>query len=335
MRFERVYSTIECHTAGEPLRIVTSGVPFIPGATILERRRWVQENLDHVRRALMHEPRGHADMYGCYVTPPVTPEADLGVIFMHNEGYSTMCGHGVIALAAVAVSTGMVRATEPETRVGLDTPAGFVEAFVEWDGSQTGRTRFLNVPSFLYMRDLSVNTPTFGPLTVDVAFGGAFYAYLEAEQAGLAVRPSNYRALVQLGDEVKHAVEEAASVVHPLEPELHGIYGTIISGPPSAPSADQANVCVFADREVDRSPTGTGTAGRIAQLHAMGRLHVGQAFVNESIIGTLFTGRAVEETRVGNLPAVVPEVAGRGYIVGFSQWLVDPEDPVREGFLLR
>lgn len=335
MHFDRVYSTIDCHTAGEPLRIVTSGIPFIPGATILERRSWVREHLDHVRRALMHEPRGHADMYGCYVTPPVTPQADLGVIFMHNEGYSTMCGHGVIALAAVAVATGMVPATTPETRVGLDTPAGFVEAFVQWDGRKTGRTRFLNVPSFLYHRDLVVDTPGFGRLTVDVAFGGAFYAYLEAEQAGLTVRPADYRALIQLGDEVKHAVEAAIEVVHPLEPALHGIYGTIISGPPLAPGADQANVCVFADREVDRSPTGTGTAGRVAQLHARGLLPVGREFVNESIIGTRFTGRVVEETMVGDFPAVVPEVAGQGYIVGFCQWVVDADDPVAEGFFLR
>ncbi|MEA2575052.1 MAG: proline racemase, partial [Chloroflexia bacterium] len=334
MRFDRVYSTIECHTAGEPLRIVTSGVPFIPGKSILERRRWVQENLDHVRRALMHEPRGHADMYGCYVTPPVTQDADLGVIFMHNEGYSSMCGHGVIALAAAAVSTGMAPATSPETRVGMDTPAGFVEAFVEWDGSRTGRTRFLNVPSFLYKRDLTVLTPGFGNMTIDVAFGGAFYAYLDAEQAGLTVDPSHYRELIQLGDEVKHAVEAAHEVVHPLEPELRGIYGTIISGPSAAPSADQANVCIFADREVDRSPTGTGTAGRVAQLHARGLLAVGQDFVNESIIGTRFTGKVVRETSVGDFPAVVPEVSGQGYIVGFCQWVVDPEDPVAEGFFL-
>jgi len=276
MQFNRIYSTIESHAAGEPLRIVTGGVPQIQGATMLERRRWAQEHLDHVRRALMHEPRGHVDMYGCYITPPVTPEADLGVIFMHNEGYSTMCGHGVIALAAVAVATGMIASTIPETRVGMDTPAGFVEAFVEWDGQQTGRTRFRNVPSFLYRQDLTVETPTFGTLTVDIAFGGAFYAYLDAAQAGLTVQPSKYRALVQLGDEVKHAVEAAIQVVHPLEPELHGIYGTIIDGPPPQPGADQANVCIFADREVDRSPTGTGTAGRVAQLYARGQLKIGQ-----------------------------------------------------------
>jgi proline racemase len=335
MNFERVLGTIESHTAGEPLRIVTSGVPQIPGATILERRRWARENMDDVRRALMYEPRGHADMYGCYVTPPVSPEADLGVIFMHNEGYSTMCGHGVIALATVAVANGMVRAAEPETRVGLDTPAGFVEAFVEWDGQKTGATRFRNVPSFLYRRDLRIDTPSFGSLSVDVAFGGAFYAYLDGRQAGLEVRPENYRQLIQLGDEVKHAVEGALEVVHPLEPELRGIYGTIVDGPARSAGADQANVCIFADREVDRSPTGTGTAGRVAQLYARGRLAKGQPLVNESIIGTRFTGRVLEESTVGDLPAVVPEVSGRAHITGFCSWVIDPEDPVGRGFFLR
>lgn len=335
MEFSHTYTTIDSHTAGEPFRIVTAGVPLVPGATILDKRRWVREHLDHVRRALIYEPRGHADMYGCYVTPPVTPEADLGVIFMHNEGYSTMCGHGVIALATVAVATGMVPATTPETRVGLDTPAGFVEAFVAWDGRKAGEVRFRNVPSFLYRRDLEIETQSFGRLTVDVAFGGAFYAYLDGAQAGLPVRPEHYRALIQLGDEVKHAVEAAIDVIHPLEPELRGIYGTIIDGPPHTPDADQANVCIFADREVDRSPTGTGTAGRVAQLYARGQLRKGQAFVNESIIGTRFVGRVVEEATVADFPAVIAEVSGRAHIVGFCQWVVEPDDPVGQGFFLR
>ncbi len=328
-------TTIESHTAGEPLRIVTSGVPIIPGATILEKRRWLRENLDHIRRALMHEPRGHADMYGCYVTPPVTSEAHLGVIFMHNEGYSTMCGHGVIALATVAVTHRWISPTSPETRVGLDTPAGFVEAWVAWGGSRATGVRFLNVASFLHTRDLSITTPSFGPLTVDIAFGGAFYAYMDGAQVGLAVRPENYRALIQLGDEVKHAVEATLDVVHPTEPELQGIYGTIIDGPPLSPGANQSNVCVFADREVDRSPTGTGTAGRVAQLYARGRLALDEPLINESIIGTRFTGRAIRETTVGPYPAIIPEVSGQAHITGSATWTIDPTDPIAGGFFLR
>ncbi len=335
MEFSRTYTTIDAHTAGEPLRIVTGGVPFIPGDTILEKRRWVRENLDHVRRALMLEPRGHADMYGAFITPPVTDGADLGVIFMHNEGYSDMCGHGVIALAAVAVQTGMVQASLPETRVGMDSPAGFIEAFVAWDGRKAGSVRFRNVPSFLHTRDLLIDTPSFGRLTVDVAFGGAFYAYLSASQAGLTVRPAHYPELIQLGFEVKQAVMNTQETVHPLEPELRGIYGAMIDGQPFSSDAHQSNICVFAHREVDRSPTGTGTAGRVAQLFARGQLGLHEVLVNESIIGTRFTARALSETRVGDFPAVIPEVCGRASIVGFNTWVVEADDPVQDGFMLR
>lgn len=335
MTFSRTYTTIDVHTAGEPLRIVTAGVPRIPGDTILAKRRWAEENLDGVRRALMWEPRGHADMYGAFITEPTTPEADMGVIFMHNEGYSDMCGHGVIALASVAVAQGLVTTTVPETRVGLDTPAGFVEAFAEWDGRRVGRVRFRNVPSFLYRRDLSVETPSFGKVTVDIAFGGAFYAYLEGAQVGLEVTPGNLRALIALGDEVKKAVTAVERVQHPLIPELNRLYGTVIGGPPRHSGSSQANVCVFADREVDRSPTGTGTAGRVAQLHARGRLQADEVLVNESIIGTVFEGRVAGHTEVGNFAAVVPEVSGSAAIVGFNQWVVDPDDPVGKGFFLR
>lgn len=335
MEFRSIVTTVESHAAGEPLRIVTAGVPRIPGATILEKRRWAKENLDGLRRALMLEPRGHADMYGCLPTEPVTEGADLGVIFLHNEGYSTMCGHGVIALATVAVAQGLVVRREPETRVGIDTPAGFVEAFVGWDGRRAGEVRFTNVPSFLYARDLRIETPGFGGLTVDVAYGGAFYAYLDGRPLGLAIREENVRELIRLGAEVKRAVEAALDIVHPEEPEIRGLYGAIIDGEPRHPGSSQANCCVFADREVDRSPTGTGTAGRVAQLVARGRLGLGEELVNESVIGTVFRGRALRETRVGDLAAVVPEVRGRGHVTGFAQWVLEPDDPVAEGFFLR
>ena len=340
MEFSRTYTTIDAHTAGEPLRIITSGLPFIPGTTVLERRRYVREHLDHVRQTLMLEPRGHADMYGAILTPPVSGDADFGVIFLHNEGYSSMCGHGVIALATVAVATGMVTAKVGETRVAMDTPAGFVEACAEWDGHKVGRVRFKNVPSFVYRSNLEIQTASFGKLVVDVVFGGAFYAYLNAAQAHLEVRPNDYANLIKLGHEVKHAVEAVCEVVHPLEPELRSIYGAMIDGEPfssatNAAEVRQSNVCVFADRQVDRSPTGTGTAGRVAQLFAQGKLEMGQTLVNESIVGTAFQGRVLEETRVADFPAVIPEVSGRASITGYHTFVVDADDPLPNGFFLR
>jgi proline racemase len=339
MTFTKTYTTVDLHTAGEPLRIVTAGVPRLLGKTILEKRRYAKENLDHIRKSLMWEPRGHADMYGAYITEPTSPNADMGVIFMHNEGYSDMCGHGIIALATLAVKQGLVKTTTPETRVGIDSPAGFIEAFVQWDGHKVGTVRFKNVPSFLYKKDLEVQTPSFGRLVVDIAFGGAFYAYLSHEDLtiktpGLEVHPDNYRALILLGDEVKKAVIATTQVQHPLEPELNQLYGTIIDGKPRF-MGTQSNVCVFADREVDRSPTGTGTAGRVAQLYARGKLKLGEVLVNESIIGTTFTGQVLEETKVGELDAVIPEVSGRAFLTGFNQWVIEEDDPVAEGFFLR
>jgi proline racemase len=333
MNFRRTYTTIDTHTAGEPLRIVTAGVPRIPGATILEKRRWLKDNLDDVRKALMWEPRGHADMYGAYLTEPVTPAADFGVIFMHNEGYSDMCGHGIIALASVAVSQGLIPLNIPETRIGFDTPAGFIEAFVAWDGERVGAVRFTNVPSFLYREGVIVRTPSFGEVTIDIAFGGAFYAYLEADGMQLDITPPFLRELIQLGGEIKKAVSDTVQVQHPLIPELNQLYGTIISQ--QRTSLHQVNVCIFADREVDRSPTGTGTAGRVAQLYAKGRLQAGDSLTNESIIGTTFTGKVLTETTVADIPAVIPEVSGSAFITGFNQWVIDPDDPVAGGFFLR
>lgn len=335
MNIASIYATIDMHTAGEPLRIVTAGVPSIKGQTMLEKRRYVKAHLDHIRKALIWEPRGHADMYGAYITEPVSTMADMGVIFMHNEGYSDMCGHGIIALATVAVAQSLVTRTVPETRVGIDSPAGFIEAFVGWDGHKVGAVRFKNVPSFLYKKDIEITTPTFGRLLVDIAFGGAFYAYLDGVQAGLELKPENYRQLIQLGDEVKKAVIATTVVQHPLEPELNQLYGTIIDGKPQRVGSTQSNVCIFANREVDRSPTGTGTAGRVAQLYARGRLKKGELLVNESIIGTIFKGRVLEETRVGELAAVIPEISGRACVMGLNQWVIEADDPLVEGFFLR
>jgi proline racemase len=335
MRFGRILSTIDAHCAGEPLRIITGGLPPIPGATVLERRRYLREHLDEVRRALLFEPRGHADMYGCVLSPPVTPGADLSVCFLHTAGYSTMCGHGVIALVTALIETGQLLGREPTTEVRLDTPAGPVVARAEVRAGRVLRVAFQNVPSFVFARDVRVEVPGLGAVRADVAYGGAFYAFVRARDLGLRVAPEQLRALVDAGERISRAVERALVVRHPLEPELRDIYGTVLTDEPSDPSAHGRNVTIFAERQVDRSPCGTGTAARLALLHAQGALAVGEPYVHESILGTRFTGRILGTTQVADYPAVVPEVAGSAHITGFHHFVVDPEDPLAEGFLLR
>jgi len=335
MKITKAISTVEVHTGGEAFRIVTSGLPRMPGKTIVERRAWLKENADDIRRALMFEPRGHADMYGGYLTEPVSETADFGVIFVHNEGYSDHCGHGVIGLATAAVELGWVARTSPETRVGIDAPCGFIEAFVKWDGDHAGNVRFVNVPSFIWKRDVTVHTPSFGSVTGDIAFGGAFYFYTDGAPHNLPVRESSIEQLIRFGAEVKIAANDAFKVVHPEIPEINHIYGTIIANAPRHPGSTQANCCVFADREVDRSPTGSGTAGRVAQLYLRGELGRNETLVNESVIGTIFKGRVLKEVKLGEFDAVIPEVEGNAYICGFGNWIIDERDPLTYGFLVR
>jgi proline racemase len=335
MKITRSLSTVEVHTGGEAFRIVTSGLPRVPGDTIVKRRAWLKANADEIRRALMLEPRGHADMYGGYLTEPVSEHADFGVIFIHNEGYSDHCGHGVIALATAAVELGWVTRSVPETRVGIDAPCGFIEAFVAWDGEHAGPVRFVNVPSFIWQADVSVETPSFGTVTGDIAYGGAFYFYADGAPHGLAVRESEVEKLIRFGAEVKAAANRAFQVVHPEIPEINHIYGTIIDAAPRHPGSTQANCCVFADREVDRSPTGSGTAGRVAQLYLRGRIAKDDTLVNESIVGTIFRARVLRETSVGGFRAVIPEVEGSAHVCGFANWIVDERDPLTYGFLVR
>ena len=332
MRTSRFLTTVEMHTCGEPFRIVTGGMPKIKGETILQRRAWLQGEADEFRRAMMLEPRGHADMYGGFLTEPVSADADLGVVFMQNADYSPHCGHGIIALATAAVELGWVERTVPETRVGIDAPCGFIEAFVEWDGTHVANVRFVNVPSFVWQLDVTVATPTFGPVTGDIAYGGAFYLYVDGAPFGLEIRESEAGRLKDFGMEVKDAANAAFSVVHPEIPEISGVYGAIIAGAPRRPGSTQANACVFADRELDRSPTGSGTAGRIAQLHARGLLQPGETLVNESIIGSVFQGRILQDARVAGLPAVIPEIQGDAFICGFGNWMIDDRDPLSYGF---
>ena len=328
----RLVRTIESHAAGEPLRVITDGVEPIPGATILEKRRFARERLDGLRRGLMFEPRGHADMYGAIPTEPVTPDGDAGVLFMHNEGWSTMCGHGVIALVTVALEAGLLSARDV---VRLDTPAGRVTARPRREGVRVRSVAFENVPSFVASLDDHVQVPGVGDVRYDLAFGGAFYAFVDAASVGLEMTPERFRDLIAVGSAIKRAVMAAREIRHPLEPDLSFLYGTIFTGPALGTGADSRNVCVFAEGEVDRSPTGTGVSARVAIERARGRLAPGDSFVVESIIGTRFVGRIARAVEWEGYDAVVPEIEGSAWITGRNEILVAPDDPLAEGFILR
>jgi trans-L-3-hydroxyproline dehydratase len=324
--------TVDAHAAGEPLRVVIEGVDPIPGGSILEKRRFAREHLDGLRRTLMFEPRGHADMYGALITEPVTKNGDLGVLFMHNEGWSTMCGHGIIALVTVTLETNIIKRT---TKVKLDTPAGLVTAHATLDAERVRKVAFENVPSFTYALDKTVDIPNIGRVRYDIAFGGAFYAFVEANDLGVELTPPNFRELIRQGMAVKEAVMKSHPIRHPYEEDLSFLYGTIITGPPHSPDAHSRNVCIFADGEVDRSPTGTGVSGRLALEQARGRLGLNEPFIVESILGTRFTGTIVGQTKLGPYDAIIPRVEGSAWITGKHEFLIAPDDPIREGFILR
>jgi proline racemase len=320
-------TTVDYHTGGEPFRIVTGGVETPQGETILDRRRDALERLDHVRRFLVHEPRGHADMYGCFVVAPEDEGADLGVVFFHNAGYSTACGHGTIALVTWALDEGIVDRGEGENRVVVDVPSGRLETWAQVEGGRVRSVRFRNVPAFVHAEGLEV-----AGRTLDLAFGGAFYASVEER-----VEPRELPRLIELGRELKRAIEAGHEVVHPLEPELRDVYGVIFwqeEGETDG-TLTQRNVTVFADGEVDRSPCGSGTSARLALLDRSGRLPRGAELRHLSIVGSEFRARVVDDSDVAGIAAVVTEVEGTAYRTGEHVFTLDADDPVGEGFLLR
>ena len=318
-------STVDYHTGGEPFRIVTGGVAALEGVTILDKRRFALERLDHVRRLLVLEPRGHADMYGCHVVEPDDPGADLGVVFFHNAGYSTACGHGTIALVTWALDEGVVPRQEGENRIVVDVPSGRLETWAHVEGGTVRSVRFRNVPSYVWAAGLRV-----GGRDVDVSFGGAFYASLRER-----VEPDELPRLIALGRELKRLLEAGHEIVHPLEPELRDVYGVIFWQEEGEAPLTQRNVTVFADGEVDRSPCGSGTSARLALLDAAGRLPRGEPLRHLSIVGSAFEGRVVGDAEVAGRPAVVTEVEGSAYRTGRAEFTLDPDDPLGDGFLLR
>ncbi len=331
----RKINTIDAHTGGEPFRVIMSGFPELQGDTILQRRRFAKENYDDLRKALMFEPRGHADMYGCILTPPVSQTADIGVLFTHNEGYSTMCGHGIIALTKVLFEAELFPKIEPETTIRIDTPAGLVTAHAKIVNNCVESVYFHNVPSFVSALDETVEIPELGIINYDLAFGGAFYAYVKAADVGLRCIPEDFRGLIEKGMLIKNAVMKNREIPHPFEQDLSFLYGTIFIDEAGSPENHSRNVCIFADGEADRSPTGTGVSARLAIHHARNEIKIGEPIVIESIVGSKFKGRIVSETTFGEHRAIVPEVEGTAFITGRHEFLIDPKDEFPEVFILR
>jgi proline racemase len=324
----------DMHTGGEPLRIITSGYPELPNGTILEKRAYVRDNLDHLRKILMFEPRGHYDMYGALLVEPNLPGADLAVLFMHNEGYSTMCGHAIVALGRFAIDKGLVAKIEPVTRINIECPCGMVVADVEVKDGQTGRVAFDSVPAFLFAEDLEIDLGEYGPVRFDIAYGGAFYCLVEASQFGITyneITPKRFPFYADLLTEQARDIPLA----HPDAADLAFLYGTIITDGGDGKDAPTCNVCVFADSQVDRSPTGSGVTARMAAMHAKGLVGLGEKRTFRSITGSDFSGEIVSQMKVGEFDAVCVRVSGQAYYSGEAVLVVEKDDPLRGGFLLR
>ena len=329
----RKITTVEMHTGGEPLRVPVSGLPEIKGNSILEKRRYFRDNHDDLRTAMMFEPRGHADMYGAFITEPVTENADFGTFFIHNEGYSTMCGHAIIALTKFAFDTGMIENESKE--LIIDAPPGLIRSKAHMKDGIVEKTSFLNVPSFLLHRDQKVFVDGIGEVTFDVAYGGAFYAFVDADDLGLKMDESNYNKLIDWGRKIKKAVMESFEIKHPFEDDLSFLYGTIFTGKPMNSENHSRNVCIFAEGEVDRSATGSGVSARAALHFAKGELALNEKITIESILNTTMQVEVKEKTTYGEHEAVVPEVTGQAWFCGKNETWIDPTDPLKDGFIFR
>ena len=334
MRADRVISAVDTHTEGMPTRVVTGGIGVLPGDTMLERRQNFERDYDHLRTLLMYEPRGHSAMSGAILQPPIHPDADAGVLFIEVTGCLAMCGHGTMGLATVMVETGMVDVTEPVTTIRLDTPAGLVTADVEVEDGAARAVTITNVPSFVYETDVRVPVAgDVGDVTLDVAFGGNFYAIVPSERIGIEVVPDNASELIRCGLQIMAATERRVQPKHPVDEQIRGLRHVVITAPGTDGASARA-ATVIHPGWVDRSPCGTGTSARLAQLYSQGRLALGEPFVHASLIDSRFTGTLVEETKVASFPAVVPEIRGRAWITSTGQYLLDPSDPYPAGFLL-
>jgi proline racemase len=328
-------STIDMHTGGEPLRILVDGYPEVRGETILEKRKYFKDQLDHIRKGVMWEPRGHADMYGAVLTEPCTREADFGTFFLHNEGYSTMCGHAIIALTKFVLDTGLVDKKGRHPHLIIDAPPGQILSTASRENGIVKSVAFRNVPSFVLYRDQEIEVPGLGEIKYDVAFGGAFYVIVDADQVKLSLDPSGVSKLIEAGMQIKRSVMNKQVIAHPFEPDLSFLYGCIFTGSPEKTSIHSRNVCIFANGEVDRSATGSGVSARAALHHARGELNPGEKIEIESILGTTMVVEVAEVTSFGPYDAVIPRVSGTASFTGKNSFWFDPKDPLKKGFIIR
>ncbi len=333
MRARRVFHAVDSHTEGMPTRVIVGGVGVLPGATMAERRMHMINEGDELRTLLMYEPRGHSAMSGAILQPPTRPDADWGVVYIEVSGCLPMCGHGTIGVATVLVETGMVEVTEPVTTIRLDVPAGLVEVQVEVKDGRAKSVTIRNVASYVVGLDRVVDVPGIGEVTYDLAFGGNFYAIVPIERLGIAFERSEKQRMLEVSLAMMDAINATDPPVHPLDPGIRECHHVYLEAPGSTAQHSRHAMAIHPGW-FDRSPCGTGTSARMAQLHARGELAMNTDFVNESFIGTRFTGRLVEETTVGPYPAVVPTVTGRAWITGTAQYILDPDDPFPAGFLL-
>ncbi len=334
MKFSRSIHAVDSHTMGEPTRVVVGGVPQIPGKTMPEKKKYLEDHLDYLRTAIMLEPRGHNDMFGSIVTTACNPEADFGIIFMDGGGYLNMCGHGSIGAATIAVETGIVPMKEPVTEVNMEAPAGLIRAKVEVKNEKVQSVSIVNVPAFLYKADQQIDLPGYGKITFDISFGGSFFAIVPAKQLNIKLLPENADKLKVLGIQIRDIINKEIKIQHPVLEHIKTVDLVEFFDETDNPKANLRNVVVFGQGQVDRSPCGTGTSAKLATLHAKGKLKQGEKFVYESIASTLFTGEIVGTTKVGDYDAVIPQITGSAYITGFCQYVIDEDDPVKHGFRL-
>jgi proline racemase len=337
-------TAVDAHACGEPGRVITGGVLDVPGSTIFEKKVYLETHADHIRLRMLREPRGYPAANCNLILPPTHPEADAGFVIMEQVEYPPMSGTNTICVVTVLIETGMVTATEPVTKLKLDTPAGLIGVEAEVYNGKVKRVTFRNVPAFAVHLDAKVEVSGLGTVTVDVAYGGMFYVIADAEPLGFTLVPGEAKDIVRAAEMIKAATREQLPVVHPENPGIAGVTIAQLSGPPSSPGVDRKNTVVVSTGKLDwsrpsswtgvldRSPCGTGTCAKMAALHAKGQLSLHRDFVHEGILGTTFTGRLIEETRVGPYAAVVPTLSGQAWITGFAQYVVDPEDPFPDGF---